>query len=76
MMSDRYWRTVWGTWIIYFGVAEWAALRSGNRKAPLSYFLRHSLGIPYGQAHQWAGRMVLGAGVIWLCSHLYEKNTD
>jgi hypothetical protein len=74
-MSDREdsWRTIWALWVAYFGVAEYLALKSKNPKAPLSYFLRRSLGIRHRPLHQRAGQMALGAGVVWLISHLYEN---
>ena len=73
---DAAWRTVWAGWVVYFGVAEWAALRSNNPKAPLSYFLRHTLGIRHTPMHRRAGQVAFGAGIVWLVAHLYEKNSD
>lgn len=73
---DATWRTVWAGWVVYFGVAEWAALRSNNPKAPLSYFLRHTLGIRHTPMHRRAGQVAFGAGIVWLVAHLYEKNSD
>ena len=75
-MRDRHWRTVWAGWVAYFAVAEYAAIKSGNTKAPLSYFMRHTLGVPYSPAHRRAGQIAFGAGIVWLVSHLYERNSD
>lgn len=73
-MSDRQWRMLWAGWIAYFAAVEYAANRSGNPKAPLSYFMRHTLGIPYSPVHRHAGQVAFGSGIVWLISHLYERN--
>jgi hypothetical protein len=73
---DRSWALVWTGWVAYFGVAEYVALRSKDPRAPLSYYLRHSLGIPRSPAHRRAGQVALGAGMVWLVTHLYEKVTE
>jgi hypothetical protein len=75
-MKDAQWRTAWAIWIIYFAVAEYAANKSGDPKAPLSFFLRHTLGIPRTSWHRRAGYVALGSGVVWTVQHLYERNTD
>lgn len=72
----RHWRMVWTGWVVYFGVAEYVALRTKDPKAPLSYYLRHTLGIPRSPMHRRAGQVALGAGVVWLVQHLYERKTD
>jgi len=76
IMNDRRWRTIWAGWLIYFGAAEYAALRSKNPKAPLSYFLRYTLGIPHSPMHRRAGQVALGAGIVCLVVHIYEKNIN
>lgn len=75
-MNDRHWRTLWAGWVVYFAATEYAALRSGNPKAPLSYFLRHTLGIPYSPMRRRAGQAALGAGMVWFIGHLYEKGSN
>lgn len=75
-MNDRTWRTVWAGWVTYFAVAEYCALKTKNPKAPFSYYLRHSLGIPRKPLHRRAGQVIFGAGIVWLIGHLYEKVTD
>lgn len=73
---DRRWGLVWTGWVAYFGAAEYVALRSKDPKAPLSYYLRHSLGIPRPGLHRRAGYVALGAGAVWLIQHLYERSID
>lgn len=75
-MNDRHWRMIWAGWIAYFAVAEYAALKAENPKAPFSYFMRHTLGIKQHPMHQRAGQVVFGAGIVWLVSHLYERAND
>lgn len=73
--TERQWRTIWAGWVVYFAAAEYAALKSENPKAPLSYFMRHTLGIPGGAPfHRRAGQVAFGAGMVWLITHLYEKS--
>jgi hypothetical protein len=74
--TDRDWALVWTAWVAYFGIAEYYALRSKNPRAPLSYYLRHSLGIPRSPLHRKAGQVALGAGVVWFVTHLYERASD
>lgn len=73
---DRHWSLVWTAWVTYFGVAEYIALKTKDPKAPLSYYLRHALGVPRSPAHRRAGQVALGAGVVWFVSHIYEKVSD
>jgi hypothetical protein len=70
------WKSVWGFWVLYFGVAEYIALKSKHPKAPFSYFMRHALGVRHKPLTQRAGQMALGAGIVWLISHLYENQGD
>lgn len=70
---DRRWAVVWSGWVAYFGVAEYVALRSKDPKAPLSYYLRHALGIPRASLHRRAGQIAFASGVVWLAVHLYER---
>lgn len=71
-LTDEQWSAVWAAWIAYFVAAERAALKSGNRKAPLSHFLRRALGTHHKPLHRYAGQIAFGAGVIWLVDHLYQ----
>lgn len=73
-MNDRAWRLAWTGWVSYFGVVEYYALKSKNPRAPLSYYLRHTLGIPRSPVHRKAGQVAFGAGIVWLISHLYERS--
>lgn len=75
-MSDRHWRSIWAGWVAYFVAAEYAALKARNPKAPFSYFMRTTLGIRQSPVHHRAGQVVFGAGIVWLVSHLYERNSD
>jgi hypothetical protein len=68
---DRRWQLVWAAWVSGFAVAEWAAVRSGNPKAPLSYFLRHSLGVSYHPIYRRAGQAVAGGTLVWFCAHIW-----
>jgi hypothetical protein len=70
------WKLVWAGWVIYFAVAERQALKSKDPRAPLSYFLRHTLGIPRSPVHRRAGQVAFGAGIVWLVAHLYERGVD
>lgn len=74
--TDRHWSAVWTGWVVYFGVAEYVALKSKDPKAPLSYYLRHALGVPRSPVHRRAGYIALGSGVVWLVQHIYEKASD
>jgi len=71
-LTDDQWSAIWAAWIAYFVAAERAALKSGNRKAPLSYFLRRALGTHHKPLHRYAGQVAMGAGVVWLIDHLYQ----
>lgn len=71
--SPNDWRTIWAIWVVYFCVAEWFALKSKNQKAPLSYFMRTTLGIRRKPVHRRAGQVAFGAGIVWLISHLYNN---
>lgn len=71
--TDWRWGALWGVWVGYFAVAEYAALKSTNPKAPLSFFLRHTLGVPHSKAHRRIGQVAFGSGVVWLVSHIYEN---
>lgn len=73
MSTEQRWAKVWLLWIAYFGVAEYFALRSKDRKAPLSFHLRKALGIRRRPWHQRTGQVALGAGTIWLFVHLYRE---
>jgi hypothetical protein len=70
---DPRWSAVWTGWAVYFGVAEYIALKSKDPKAPLSYYLRHALGVPRTPVHRRVGYVALGSGVVWLITHIYEK---
>jgi len=74
--TDRRWRAVWASWVAYFMVAEYAALKSRDPKAPFSYFMRTTLGVRQHPVHHRAGQLAFGAGVVWLATHLYERVTD
>jgi hypothetical protein len=75
--TDRRWRLTWAAWVGAFAVAEWAAVRSGNPKAPLSYFLRTSLGVSvsYHPVHRKVGQVVAGGAIVWLVVHLYNEGS-
>lgn len=75
-LTDEHWSAIWAAWIAYFVAAERAALKSGNRKAPLSYFLRRALGTHHKPLHRYAGQIAMGAGVVWLVDHLYQEVKD
>lgn len=74
-MSERKkWSIIWGTWIAYFAVAEYVAVRSKHRDAPLSSHCRYVLRSQTGDKTQRAaGQIVLGAGFVWLTRHLYNN---
>lgn len=72
-MGGRRWRAAWSGWIAYFAVTEYIAVKSGDPKAPLSYYLRHTLGVPRSPLHRRAGQVAFGAGVVWLVHHIYER---
>lgn len=75
-MTDKKWAAVWGGWVAYFVVAEHLAIKSENGKAPLSYFLRHALGVPHSSWHRRAGQVVAGGAFVWLVQHLAERTID
>lgn len=74
--TDQRWAYAWTAWVIWFAVVERAAIKSGNRRAPLSYYLRHVLGVRRQPWHRRAGQVAAGAGVVWLISHLYDSVKD
>ncbi len=76
MKEDDRWSVIWLLWALYFGVAEYVALKSGNSKAPLSYHLRRALGIRKQPWQQRAGQVALGAGTVWLINHLYREASN
>lgn len=73
---DRRWSLVWTGWVAYLGVAEYIAIKSKDPRAPLTYYLRHSLGVPRSPMHRRAGQVALGAGVVWLVQHIYERTSE
>lgn len=74
--TDQEWAVAWGAWVLYFAAVEWAAIRSGNHRAPLSYFLRHALGVRREGWHRRAGQVVAGGAFVWLAQHLVELPKD
>lgn len=74
--SDQAWAAAWAVWVAYFAAVEYAAVRSGNRRAPLSYFLRHALGVRREGWHRRAGQVVAGGAFVWLAQHLVELPKD
>lgn len=74
--GDRHWAIAWTAWLVYFAVVERAAIRSGNRRAPLSYYLRHALGMSRKPWHKRLGQFVAGGGIVWLLQHLAELPKD
>lgn len=71
--NDWQWAAVWGGWALYFALAERAAIKSRNPHAPLSFFLRHGLGIPHSQWHRHVGQAIAGGAFVWLINHLSES---
>lgn len=70
--TEYRWAAVWGGWITYFAVAETVAVRSRAPEAPLSYFLRHAMGISRSPWHKRAGQIVSGSVIVWFVQHLVE----
>jgi hypothetical protein len=70
------WACVWAGWGLYFAVAEWAALRTGEPHAPLTYHMRHTLGIRKRPVHYRSGQIALASGAVWLAHHLYRGAVD
>jgi hypothetical protein len=66
------WRAVWVGWVTYFAVAEIVAVRSKENHAPLSYHMRHALGIRKRPVHYRSGQVALASGAVWLVHHLYR----
>lgn len=67
---------VWGAWLAYFAVAEYIAVRSHHRDAPLSAHCRWVLRSNNGdRTQQTAGQIVLGAGMVWFVKHLYNEES-
>lgn len=74
--TDQRWVIAWTLWLLYFAAVERAAMKSGNKRAPLSYFLRHALGVGRQPWHKAAGQVVAGGAFVWLISHLVEPPKD
>lgn len=74
--TDQRWAAAWTAWVVYFAIVERAALKSGNRRAPLSYFLRHTLGYRRHPWHRRAGQALAGGAFVWLINHLAEPPKD
>lgn len=73
-MSERRWQYLWAAWVGYFAVVETLAIRSGDPKAPFCHVLRSTLATRHQHpVARQAGQVALGAGVVWLISHLYEQ---
>lgn len=73
MTTRRKWSLVWGTWLTYFAVAEYIAVRSHHRDAPLSAHCRYILRSNTGDRTQRAaGQLVFGAGLVWLVRHIWN----
>lgn len=73
MSNRKKWAVVWGSWVAYFAVAETIALASNENDAPLSYHLRHVLGIKRGAAHRIGGEIAYSVAMVWLIDHLYKE---
>lgn len=74
--TEQKWSLVWLGWGMYFSVAEYIAIRSGNYDAPLSHHLRRALGIRRKPWHQRVGQVALCAGAVWLVDHLYRESSN
>ncbi len=74
--TDQRWAIAWTLWVLYFAAVERAAIKSGNRRAPLSYFLRHLLGVSRQPMHKAAGQVVAGGAFVWLVNHLATPPKD
>jgi hypothetical protein len=76
MTAEHKWRLAWGAWVAAFVVAETIALRSGHPQAPMTYHMRHTLGVRRGPAHRALGQLAYGAGIGWLALHLWKEIKD
>lgn len=75
-LPDRKWAAAWTAWLVYFAAVERAAIKSGNPKAPLSFYLRHALGVRRQPWHKHAGQVVAGGAIVWVLQHLAEIPKD
>ena len=76
MSTRAKWSIVWTGWVVYFAVAEYAAIRADDYDAPLTAHMRYALGCKRQRAQRTAGQVVLAGGVIWLADHLYRGVID
>lgn len=65
----RRWRLVWIAWAAFFAVAETKAMKSGHACAPLSWHMRHVLGV---RRRSKLGRAVFAGAAAWLTAHLFK----
>lgn len=70
------WSLVWGVWALYFAAAETVAVKSRQKDAPLSAYLRSLLRTQHGGVQRTAGQVFLGAFLAWLVPHLYRDKSN
>lgn len=74
--SKSTWPLVWALWALYFAVAETVAVRSRQKNAPLSSYLRSLLGTHRGTTQRTIGQVSLGAFIGWFVTHLYREASN
>lgn len=69
------WSVVWSAWAAYFAVAEYIAVRSHHRDAPLSAHARYLLAAnDDSNAQRRLGQAVLISGMVWFVRHIYRRS--
>lgn len=75
MTERRKWSIVWGAWAAYFGIAEYIAVRSRHKDAPLSAHCRYVLATNRDRTQRRLGQIILGSGIVWFIRHLYNQES-
>lgn len=70
------WPVIWGTWAVYFAVAETVAVQSRQKNAPLSAYLRSLLRTNHDGLQRATGQVFLIAFLAWLLAHLYRETSN
>jgi hypothetical protein len=72
MKSRTKWSIVWMSWVAFFGVAEYVAIRSNDHDAPLSAHLRYALGTKRQPLYRRVGQLSFVSFIAWLYLHLWK----
>lgn len=70
------WTVVWSAWCGYFAVAEYVAVRSRHKDAPLSAHCRYLLRTRGDRVQRGLGQLALGSFLVWFIRHIYANANE